>query len=414
MIIVEMDAAGDSRQMKTILTLFIAARLTILFFYSPQGLLNAYTDYYYYYRTAQLSEQGYYPFVNMWYEYPPITAYLPQAAYGLTRQALPPGDVYSFSYQFFARLLGVILLVFDTGVLVLLQAIAARVWGQARAIHLAWVYAALSLPLLFWTYSHQAVAVFFLLLAIYLFLEGRPLGSAAALGLGIAAKITPVFLLAPALKFTWPQRGRAAAYGLVAGIVPLLTYLPFTLLGGWSWIAASFTAMARVGSYGTLWAMIDQNWGPGDYGPLETRLQLDQAGVIQANPSVIPGVLILGVFALLYALVYFRPVDRSDPRHFIWFTTLTMIIFHLWSKGWSPQWVVMIIPLVLLSFPAGGGLRWVLWFTALILVEWLFSALTQAPVMASIFILLRTLLLVWIGWVLVRRLWSPGRLGQLS
>lgn len=404
-----MDTAGDSRQMKTILTLFIVARLTILFFYSPQGLFNAYTDYYHYYRTAQLSEQGYYPFINMWYEYPPITAYLPQAAYWLTRQALPPGDVYSFSYLLFARLLGAILLVFDAGVLLLLHAIAARVWGQARAIQLAWVYAALSLPLLFWTYSHQVVAVFFLLLAIYWFIEPRPLGSAAALGLGIAAKITPVFLLAPAIKFTWPRRGKAAAYSLVACIVPLLTYLPFFLLGGGSWVVASFTAMAKVGSYGTLWAMLDQNWGPGNYGPLETRLQLEQAGAIQANPSVIPGLLILGFFALMYALAYFRPVDRSDPRHFIWFTTLTMIFFHLWSKGWSPQWIVLVIPLLLLSFPEGGGLRWVLWLTALILAEWFFSAIFQSPILASIFILLRTLLFVWIGLALFRRLWGrPG------
>jgi hypothetical protein len=34
---------------------------------------------------------------------------------------------------------------------------------------------------------------------------------------------------------------------------------------------------------------------------------------------------------------------------------MTLCLFFLWSKGWSPQWQVMLIPLILLVFPNGHG-----------------------------------------------------------
>src|SRR4030042_1647526 len=93
-------------QIGTILTLYLILRITILLFYTQPGLFNAYIDYHYYYRTAQLSEQGYLPFVNMWYEYPPILAYLPQIAYWLAGRIIPLEGVDSLGYQVFVRVLG--------------------------------------------------------------------------------------------------------------------------------------------------------------------------------------------------------------------------------------------------------------------------------------------------------------------
>ncbi len=189
----------------SILVLFLFLRLTILFLYTPQGLLNSYSDYDFYYRTAQLSDKGYYPYINMWYEYPPLLAYLSQFAYEITQRILPAKLMNEFGYAFFLRILGSILLLFDAGVLVLLYRIGAKVWGNAAAAWLSWVYLSLSLPMFFWNYSHQVVPTFFLLLAMDLFLSQRRTLSALALGLGIAAKLTPLFFLAVALKFLWPD-----------------------------------------------------------------------------------------------------------------------------------------------------------------------------------------------------------------
>lgn len=415
---------GSPTQLRTLLILFIILRLILLFFYFPQGLFSAFTDFYYYFQTAQLSEQGFYPFVNMWYEYPPVLAYLPQLAYWLADHILPMTDIYSFGFQLYYRILGVILLLFDVGVLVLIHRIASRAWGQSQANWVAWVYAFLGLPLLFSTYSHQVVPLFFWLLVVDCFLsfEGNKipsrswLTSAIALGLGITAKFTPGILLAPVIKFLWPQKRRIVWYGLATLITVALVYLPFFLLGGKDWISASFKALDRVGSYGTLWAAIDGNWGPGSYGPLERRLELDLAEVALARPAVIPGILKLGLFAGLYALVFIRSLDNlvdkqpNPARQFIWFSTLTSIFFHLWSKGWSPQWAVMIVPLLLLCFPDLRGLRWVLILTGLVLLEWAVTSISLSPTVITLFAILRTAFFVTTALVLFRQLWPNKRL----
>ena len=138
-------------QLKTIVTLFVIMRLTILVLYTPQGLLNAYTDYSYYYRTAQLSDQGYYPFVNMWYEHLPPMAYTSELTYRAAQSFAPMGGLDSVGYQLFARLLGGVMLIFETGVVILIHRIAEKTWGLDTADRLGWIYSALSLPIFFGT-----------------------------------------------------------------------------------------------------------------------------------------------------------------------------------------------------------------------------------------------------------------------
>jgi hypothetical protein len=391
----------------TIVVLFVLMRLTILFLFTPQGLLNAYSDYYYYFRTAQLSDQGYYPFVNMWYEYPPLLAYLPLVIYRLTQAIVPVGDVYSFSYQLFARLLGMVYLVFETGVLILLCKTASTVWGRTKAEWLGWVYSGLSLPLFFWLYAHQVVVVFFMMLAIYWFITKKLWSSALALGLGVASKLVPIFLLPAFVKFLWPQVRTIVIFCLLVVLVFGIQYLPFFYLDGASWVAASFRAIFNVGSYSTVYAILDGNWGPGNYGPLSTRIDIHQAVVSHTNPSVLPGWVILAVFALAYLFFYVRPVEVNNPQHFIWFSTLTWIFFHLYLKGWSPQWAVAFIPLILLSFPDHLGLILSLLLTTFVFIEWPLNALIDAKPLTVMIIILRTGLLVALFIQLARRLWSP-------
>lgn len=378
-------------QLRTIFILFVALRLALLLLVTPQGLLNAYTDYHFYFNAAQFTELGRFPFVNMWFEYPPVAAYLPLAAYGLARAVLPPGDVFSLTYLLYARLLGALLLVFEAGTLVLLHRCAERAWGTERADTLAWIYASLSLPLFYWMYGHQTVVTFFLLLALYGLMTGRWAGSAAALGLGIAAKLTPAFFLAPAGRFLWGRPRRALAYGLIAAVVVLAAYAPFVALGGARWIAASFTALAAGGSWATPWALLDGNWGTGYYGPLENRLDLGAATLRWGNPPAVSPLLTAGLFGLLSLPVFRRRLD-GDPRALIWLTTAAALIFHLWSKGWSPQWAATLIPLLLLAFPGRGGLTAALALTGIVLLEWpLAEAFGSRPLLATA-IAARTLL----------------------
>ncbi len=118
---------------------------------------------------------------------------------------------------------------------------------------------------------------------------------------------------------------------------------------------ASFKAWANVGSWRTVWALIDGNYGPGYYGPLETRTQIQEAVVPRANPSVIPTWLSTLVFAVAYLGLLTRPIDKNQAKNLVYFTLIAALFFHLWSKGWSPQWMVLLIPIFLLSFPGKTG-----------------------------------------------------------
>jgi hypothetical protein len=284
--------------------------------------------------------------------------------------------------------------------LLLIHAIAQSVWDIPRANWLAWIYASLSLPLFYWSGTHTTIVTFFFLLAVYLYIRGKTYSSATAIGLGFAAKMTPIILLAPIAKFEWGKNQKAPAkmagllqVGLIAGLCSLATYLPFFLLGGGKYILASFQALGRVAPWSTVWAMLNGYWGPGDYGPIPTRLQLEMAALPNVQPSVFPEWLKLVLFGALYAWIFLRPLKKNGARGFLWFSTLTILIFHLWSKGWSPQWAATLIPFLLLSFPSRKGLVLVLLLTGFTFLEWPIASVFNFHPLAALAILGRTGLL---------------------
>ena len=407
-----MNAAPSSTsisQLKTIVTLFVILRVTILLFYTPQGLLNAYSDYQYYYRVAQLSDQGYYPYLNSWSEQPPLQAYTWQAVYSLVHALTPTGGLDSISYQLFARLLGGVMLIFEAGALILLHRIAVRTWDMERANWVAWVYAVLSLPLFFWNISQTGGVVFFTLLAIDLFLSKRYARSAVAVGLGIVIKFTPVFLLGPAVRFLLPAKRSIARYLVVMLITVGVVYAPFVLLGGGPWIVASLSATGARASWSTPWALLDGNWDVGDVGDVGTRIHADLAIQTYGNPPTIPSILVLIAFGALYLWLFLRPIDPLGPKQFIWFTTLTAMLFLLWSKGWSPHWVTLFIPLILLSFPTSRGLNLLLLLTLFVFLEWPLSDSLHLPVLFALAILARTALFIVIAVLTAQQLWSTHK-----
>jgi hypothetical protein len=398
-------SSQSTSQLKTIVTLFVILRVTILLMYTPQGLLNAYTDYQHYYRVAQLSDEGYLPFINSWSEHPPLQAYTSVAVYRFVRTIRPPGDFTSLTYQVFARLLGAIMLIFEAGGLILMHRIANRTWDMERANWLAWVYTALSVPLFYWNASQTSNFVFFTLLAVYWFITNKRTASAVSLALGMLIKFTPVFLIGTVARFLWPAPKPIARYIIIVAIVFALAFVPFIALGGTAWTVASLASNFVRASWSTPWAIIDGNWGVGDVGTVSTRTQLELAYRAYGNPPVIPGVLGIIVFGLIFLWLFRRPIDQCDPRHFIWFTTLMLLLFHLWSKGWSPQWAMLLIPFMLLSFPDQRGLALVLIFTLLLSIEWPLSDVVKWPPVFATAIIGRTTLFVVMCVMLFRRLW---------
>jgi len=406
---------GKKSQFLTIFVLFIILRLSILLLYTPQGVFNAYTDYHYYFQNAAFTEQGRYPFINMWTEYPPIATYAYIGAYRIARLIIPSLAIDNAGYLLFSKLLGTVLLVFETGTLLILFRISRIIWGIEKANWVAWVYSSLSLPLFFWNANHNSIFIFFLLLSIDLFITRKWYSSSAALGLSIASKFTAVFLLGSTLKFYWHQRrDRIIKFTIITPITTAAIYLPFILLGGWDWIVASFKSLTYVASWETIWAMIDGNWASGTVGLLPTRIQLDQAGVIYGNPSTIPELLKTIIFALIYAWFFFRPIKKSNPKTYIWFTTFSAMLFNLWSKGWSPQWGMMIIPLFLLSFPNKRGLALVILLTFSVFLQWPISRALHSKIILSAAIISRTVILILVAVWTAINIWKQPLSNKLS
>lgn len=64
------------------------------------------------------------------------------------------------------------------------------------------------------------------------------------------------------------------------------------------------------------------------------------------------------------------PAQRASNIQYPIFITLTWALFLLWSKGWSPQWQMMLFPLVLLAFPGRNGVLFCVLFGMLNFLEW--------------------------------------------
>jgi hypothetical protein len=124
---------------------------------------------------------------------------------------------------------------------------------------------------------------------------------------------------------------------------------------------ASLLAQVSKSSWETVWALLDGNLGTGNFGPIADHFDPALATAPLGNPPRIPTWLTLAAFGLLYAYLFFdrgpRTEDRRPertvlgPRSSVAFTGLTWCIFLLWSRGWSPQWQMLILPFILLALP---------------------------------------------------------------
>ncbi|MBE0697685.1 MAG: hypothetical protein IH586_12255, partial [Anaerolineaceae bacterium] len=260
------------------------------------------------------------------------------------------------------------------------------------------------LPYSWWYFD--PLAVFCVLLGLSLALERRWAAAGAAAALGIAIKFFPgLVLLAAWRRASWKQ----LFWMSVISISPILL-----LFGGLWWASPAYTsaslrAQVSKGSWETIWAILDGNIHTGIFGPFAERLDPATATIARGNPAVIPPLASLLVFGGL-GLAGLLRIRSQDEFHVIPLVGFAWTLFLLWSPGWSPQWVLYLLPLVLLTLPVRQAL---LFGTVLILVN-----LLEWPVLLSrgyfsllwIPIVMRTLVLVilclaWAGMLFARQ---PG------
>jgi hypothetical protein len=376
------------REFLLVLALFLSLRLMALLAFRPGGYLGEMGDFGFYRLLLSFTNQGFYPLVDFWMEYPPI---FPWLALGLYRLSLliPPWPV---AGTWFFLLLGLILVLADAGVLILLYTLARRLFTAARALRLAWIYAALLVPLLTLFVGFDTLALFFLLWAILLTLDGRPAASAVAAGLGFMTKLVPI-VVAPASLMHFPRFGQRARYLLALALIRLVIALPF-LLTGPDYFLQSMISPVKRSTWESPWALIDGYYSYGIAGGPD-RFDPAQSGAAQ-HPTRLPWTWITVGFILFYFYLWTRRVDWRDARRVVAFTALTQNLLTLYFKGYSPQFLVMLLPFLLLLLPTWRAVLYALLLSAVNLAEYpiYFLVLPDQPWLLAGAVLLRTLILV--------------------
>ncbi len=381
-------------------SLFVAFRLMLLVVYGSQAVTR-FGDFPYYYNLARLSDQGLYPLLHYWYEFPPLFPYLSIGVYRLIGSPA--------AFEPYAYALALVMLAFEAGNLALLMRLARRLHDEIRAERLGWVYALLTVPLVFSWWTFDAMTAFWMLLALVWLMEGREGRSALALGLGIVTKYMPALLLAAAWRFLPP--GRALRYTAIVLAVVALAIGPFIIVSP-RFALASLQAQASKSSWETVWALLDGNLSTGNFGPIADHFDPARATTPLGNPPRISPWLTLAAFGLLYAYLFLvdgrRLTADGRPLSVVAFTGLTWCIFFLWSRGWSPQWQMLILPFILLGLPLGQAVLFSLALGFVNFLEW--PLLLSRGWFWSLWLTvpLRTLLMVLLA-VAFYRLWAVNR-----
>jgi hypothetical protein len=369
------------------LVLFVAFRLMTLLLYRPGGFIADYSEY----NTgflpfAQLSDKGFYPFIHYWLEWPPLFPWLVVGVYRLSILVPPWTD----PRLWYNTLLGLSLLVFEVGNFIAIYLISLELYDRAKALTCALIYACLFAPLYIWSGWSDSMPLFFLLLGLYLLLRGKGLAAGIMAGTGFWVKAIPILLVPVGLRVLAGIR-RKTAFVVATCLTLLLIALPFLWINaGFLW--AFFAAMLGRSSWETVWALLDGYYSYGVVGADRFTLPTD----LSTHPSSLPWPLITLAFGVILLWLYTRRQDYGNNLKTVALAGLTVNLFTLYSKGYSPQFIVQLIPFALLLLPNLRGVAYILLLEIMNFLEATvyFIMLPEAQWLLVITVLSRTLLIL--------------------
>ncbi|MFQ5614547.1 MAG: hypothetical protein ACE5H9_20695, partial [Anaerolineae bacterium] len=342
-----------------LLLLFVTFRLLALAAYRPGGLVLDFSDFYWYREFAQLTREGYFPYDNLWTTYPPLFPSLMIAVWQAS-VLLPP---WAFPNLWFTLSLGGVFLLFETGNFILLYLLARRIYAEtALPVRVAWIYAALFVPVYTVTGWFESYPLFFFLLGLYLLLLNRPYLSAFFSSVGFMIKLIPILLLPVGvqtlLNFS-PWRGgswksldparirRVAVFLAVFVVTTVVIAWPFYRLNP-ALILSPIHSTTERPPWETVWALLAGNYG---YGAIARDMRNLTWPLPNQPAPRLPWPWITAAFALVYVALSTARIDWRAPRILVAFAGLTVCLFFLYSKGYSPQWLVWLLAFNALLLP---------------------------------------------------------------
>ncbi|MBO9392401.1 hypothetical protein [Caldilinea sp.] len=438
-----------------LLLLFTTFRLFAIVLFRPGGFIADNSDYEFYYAWGLTIPMGYTTFIDLWTAYPPLFPALMLPVFEWSSR-IPP---WVEPRLFFHLLFGLELLLFEVGNLILIYRLARRLEraesqpfqrpGDVEARRetgsaLAEQGAELSLPLratLFYAMLFapvytllgwfEAMPLFFLLLGLELLLSRRNgawIVSALVAALGFLVKLTPMMLVPVAVRWLgarlsldamrteWFNRRspgnllKPFLYGAVFLLAVIGVGLPLAHFN-LPLAVSSFTVNNLRPPWQSVWALLDGYYGFGLV-PIDMRnlRGLEQGGQWSSR---LPWTGITLGFALLYLWLYTRRYDWERMRTPIAFTAVSVIWLFLYSKGWSPQFVVWVLAFLALLRPDMFGALLAVMLTLLNVLEssvYLILLPDERWILVTT-VLARTALLITIAVDFLGQIWPQAQAG---
>ena len=350
---------------------------------------------------AEGLNDGKVPYRDHAVEYPVVTGYfmgllgLPVHAYGQKHPDINQG---TWFYNANALVLSALAVATAAVILALRR---RRPWDAAIF--------ALS-PIIFFTatVNWDFLAIGLAAVGLYLWAKNKPVGAGIFLGLGAAAKLWPLFILGPLLvlalrsatvrKWTWAMLATAATW--------LVVNFPVFYWYRESWLQFFRLNESRPIDWGTVWYIgryLDGKWASGGKGPFQWMS--NHIGVLNWTSYALFGLACVAIAALAL-LAPRRP--RVAQLAF-----LVVAAFLITSKVWSQQYVLWLLPLVVLARPRWGAIiAWTVaefaYFTAF--YAELMGAGGKPVIPEGTFVLASTLRLVTVAvlcGLVIREIWKP-------
>ncbi len=335
------------------------------------------------------------PYRDFFMEYPPgaLAVFIPPEIFGTSH--------YNAAFEGLMTLCGAATIAVLAFLLLRFGATRARLWTALLLFAISPV--ALG-PISLNTYD--AWPALLTVVALALLVAASPVAAFAVLGLAFDAKVYPIVLVPPALVYVWRTAGRRAALWSLGAFaaVAAVVILPFLALSPHG-LAESFRAQAaralQVESLGgALLGVADRlGWYSAHVAHRTGHaISYDLTGTL---PRVLAGFSsLLQLLAVLLAAWLYRR-GRDEPQRLAAAFAAAVAGFLAFTRFFSPQYLVWLVPLVVLLQP----LEWGLTAAALVLAQvWFFHYRDVFDLGSYIWLVaLRDLLVVALFAVLCRR-----------
>src|SRR6266516_4431082 len=293
------------------------------------GLYQAhcYTDIYPLYYTEKLSA-GKVPYLGHPVEYPVVIGAAMQAAAWVVR---PVGDAFTRGREFFD--VTVVLLVIFAVAAVLATAYLAGRSRRWTVLLVALSPAVILAAFINWDLIAMSLAT----LGLAAWAARRGVLAGVLLGLAVATKFYPVFLLGP-LFLLCLRAGRLRAFWVTSAAAAaawLAVNLPVAIAAPHGWAQFYRFNAARGADWGSVWYFFEaEHW------PVLGRMPLAAVNAVS-----------LALFGIACAAIGLLALAAPRRPRLPQLCFLVIAAFLLFNKVWSPQYVIWLAPLVVLARP---------------------------------------------------------------